>query len=167
MFGRSGRANWAVPTIYEKWLSALPEREAQIELLYSAGPESPENCPASRAWARAQQGSQHNHLISPPARTRSLLSPRQEPSTPGAVSALLSNDAGHRIDAGLSTMLASSVPLPLDVASSTLPAAATGRQRRYGPPPQQDDGEATGRRRRRYGFSWRLFAEEVDLLAAA
>jgi hypothetical protein len=63
---------------------------------------------------------------------------------------------------------ASSVPLPLDAASLTLPAAATGRQRRYGsPPPQQDDGEATGRRRRRYGFSWRRFAKEVDLLAAA
>jgi hypothetical protein len=56
LFGRSARANWALPTSYEKQPSALPGREAEIELHTWAGLTSPGKPPARLASGLKRTG---------------------------------------------------------------------------------------------------------------
>jgi hypothetical protein len=93
-FGSPVLLDWALPTPYEKGLSALPEREARIELRYSAGLESPEKSPASPRMGSSPTGVSAAPSHFPLLQTLSLLSPRTKTKhcTPAAVA--------HRFDAG-------------------------------------------------------------------
>jgi hypothetical protein len=71
LFGRSARANWALPTSYEKQPSALPGREAEIELRTSAGLTSPEKIPPRPATGQNPRGVAHAPPHFPPFRSRS------------------------------------------------------------------------------------------------
>jgi hypothetical protein len=155
VFGSPVLLDWALPTSYEKGLSALPEREARIELLYSAGPESPEKSPASPCLGSSPTGVSAAPPHFPLLQTLSLLSPRTK-RMPAAAAAAHRFDAGHRLH-----------PSSAAGRRRLCPSSAAGRRRRRTPassaegsrrrrcrmpassaalPPLQDDAEAAGRR---------------------